>query len=236
MATPHIEAKSEDISKLVLLTGDPNRAKFIAENYLQEYRCINNVRGMLGYTGLYKGKIITVMSHGMGIPSMGIYSYELFNFYNVEAVIRIGTAGSYTKTLNVLDVLLVDSSYSLSSYSKNFDGTEDIEIPADTGLNNIILKTAKEENIDIKRGKVHSSDVFYTTKEIYNDMRDKYNLSAVEMESYALFKNASYFNKKASCILTISDSFITKKELSSKEREVALDKMIKLALESIIKL
>lgn len=234
MATPHNEAQKEDISKNVILTGDPNRATFIAQNYLENYKCVNKVRGIYAYTGYYKGVKVTIMAHGMGIPSMAIYSYELYKFYDVENIIRIGTAGSYTKDLNVLDLLLVTSSYSQSTYAEAFDGSTAHEINSNEELNNHIRNEAQKENLTLKEGKVHSSDAFYTTSEIYQKMNEEKHLLAVEMESYALFKNAEHFGKKASCILTISDSFITKKELTSKERTEALDQMIKLALNTII--
>lgn len=234
MATPHNEAQKEEISKNVILTGDPSRATFIAQNYLENYKCVNKVRGIYAYTGYYKGSKVTIMAHGMGIPSMAIYSYELYKFYNVENIIRIGTAGSYTKDLNVLDLLLVTSSYSESTYAEVFDGSTTHEINANKELNNHIKNEALAEGLTLAEGKVHSSDAFYTTSEIYTKMNEEKHLLAVEMESYALFKNAEHFGKKASCILTISDSFITKKELTSKERTEALDQMIKLALNTII--
>ena len=234
MATPHNEAQKEEIAKNVILTGDPNRATFIAQNYLENYKCVNKVRGIYAYTGYYKGTKVTIMAHGMGIPSMAIYSYELYKFYNVENIIRIGTAGSYTKDLNVLDLLLVTSSYSESTYAEVFDGSTTHEINANKELNNHIKNEALAEGLTIVEGKVHSSDAFYTTREIYTKMNEEKHLLAVEMESYALFKKAEHFGKKASCILTISDSFITKKELTSKERTEALDQMIKLALNTII--
>lgn len=234
MATPHNEAQKEEISKNVILTGDPSRATFIAQNYLENYKCVNKVRGIYAYTGYYKGSKVTIMAHGMGIPSMAIYSYELYKFYNVENIIRIGTAGSYTKDLNVLDLLLVTSSYSESTYAEVFDGSTTHEINASKELNNQIKNEALVEGLNLAEGKVHSSDAFYTTSEIYKKMNEEKHLLAVEMESYALFKNAEHFGKKASCILTISDSFITKKELTSKERTEALDQMIKLALNTII--
>ena len=232
--TPHINALEGEIAKVVIMPGDPLRAKYIAENYLKDYKLVNTVRNIYAYTGTYKGKELTVMAHGMGIPSMAIYSYELYKFYNVENIIRIGTAGSYTKDLNVLDLLLVTSSYSESTYAEVFDGSTTHEINANKELNNHIKNEALAEGLTLVEGKVHSSDAFYTTSEIYTKMNEEKHLLAVEMESYALFKNAEHFGKKASCILTISDSFITKKELTSKERTEALDQMIKLALNTII--
>lgn len=236
MATPHIKANKEDISKIVLMSGDPQRAKFIAEKYLDNYKCINDIRNMYGYTGFYKGKKISVMSHGMGIPSMGIYSYELFNFYDVDIIIRIGTAGSYSEDIEVLDTLLVDSCYSESTYGKIFCGKEDNIIEADKEINNIILDVANSKEINLKLGRVHSTDVFYTNKDIYKEMKDKYNCMAVEMETFSLFVNAKKFKKKATCILTISDSLITKREISAEDRVIASTKAIEIALDSTLKI
>ena len=159
--TAHIEAKIEDIANTVIMPGDPNRATFIAKTYLSDYKLVNSVRGILAYTGFYKNKRVTVMASGMGMPSIGIYSYELFKFYNVDNIIRIGTAGAYSKDLNLYDVILVEESYSESNFGK----VQDINIPdtlySSSILNDKIKNTAKSSNIDLKCGKIHSSDVFY---------------------------------------------------------------------------
>ena len=232
----HIEAKKEDISKKVLVCGDPLRCKFIAEKYLKDYKCINKVRNMLGFTGYYNNELITVMSHGMGNPSMGIYSYELFNDYDVDVIIRIGTAGSYSEDIKVNDIVLATISYSDSIYNYNSDGDKSNINKSSESVDNIIINESKKHNIYLKNIKVYSSDVFYTKEDISKKMKEEYNCGAVEMETFALFKNANIFNKKASCLLTISDSFVSNDILTQEQRETGLSKMIELALDSIITL
>ena len=217
--TPHIESKLTDISPLVIMPGDPKRVEYIANNYLNDAYLVNSVRGELAYTGYYKGKRITIFSSGMGIPSMGIYSYELFKYYNVETIIRIGSAGSYKEDLLVKDIFLVTSSYSNSPYYKDLTSKNDTTLYTSNDINKVVEKTSKSLN---------------------NDLLDIKEISSlcdcVEMESFSLLANAKYLNKKASCLLTISDSFITKEKLTSEEREKNFNDMITLALESIIKL
>lgn len=232
--TPHIEASINDIASTVIMPGDPNRVKYIAENFLENIKLVNTVRGELAYTGYYKGKRITIFSSGMGIPSMGIYSYELYKYYNVENIIRVGSAGAYTKGLNIKDTFLVENSYSTSSYK--VEGVNSNLIPSNNELNNIIVNTSKELNINLKQGNVYSSESFYELDLNIEELINKYNIKCVEMETYSLFTNSIYFNKKASALLTISDSFVTKEALSSKEREEGFNKMIELALESSLKI
>ena len=232
--TPHNEANKNEISKIVIMPGDPLRAKYISEKYLNNVKLVNKVRNMYAYTGYYKDKEVTVMASGMGIPSIGIYSYELFNDYDVDVIIRIGNCGSYSKDLNVKDIVLVNESYSESTYLKVMNNDESNTVSSSKELNEKIKNTANNLNISIKEEKVHSTDAFYTKNEIYNEIREKYNCNCVEMESFGLLSNAKVLNKKAACILTVSDSFITSEELSSKEREESLDDMIRLSLESII--
>lgn len=232
--TPHIEASINDIASTVIMPGDPNRVKYIAENFLEDIKLVNTVRGELAYTGYYKGKRITIFSSGMGIPSMGIYSYELYKYYNVENIIRVGSAGAYTKDLNIKDTFLVENSYSTSSYK--VEGTISNLIPSNNELNNIIVNTSKKLNINLKQGNVYSSESFYELDLNIEELINKYNIKCVEMETYSLFTNSIYFNKKASALLTISDSFVTKEALSSKEREEGFNKMIELALESSLKI
>lgn len=229
----HIEAKKEEISKLVLMCGDPLRAKYIAETYLKNFRCINNVRNMLGYTGEYDGKSISVMSHGMGNPSMGIYSYELFNDYDVDVIIRIGTAGSYTNHYDINDIILVKESFSDSIYSYAQNNSLNKIILSNEELNKRIINESNNKGIKIDEERVYSTDVFYTKEDITEKMKNKFNCKAVEMESFALFHNANIFNKKAACILTISDSFLNDKKLSSEEKEKGLKVMIELALDTL---
>ena len=234
MPTVHIEAQKEQIAPRVLMPGDPNRAAYIATKYLENPKLVNKLRGELAYTGTYKGVPLTVFSSGMGIPSMGIYSYELFNEYDVENIIRIGTAGSYVEELNVFDVLLADSAFSKTSFDEE-SGFENIKIiNSSFDLNSVILDTAALKGINVKQGRVYTSEAFYSDKKDHTEVIEK-GCKAVEMESYALFYNAKKFKKKATTLLTISDSFVTHEEMDAQTREQKLDEMITLALESIIK-
>jgi purine-nucleoside phosphorylase len=234
--TPHNEAKENEIAKTVIMPGDPLRAKYIADKFLDNAKLVNQVRNMYAYTGTYKGKKLTIMASGMGMPSMGIYSYELFKFYNVENIIRIGTAGSYVKELNIYDMFLVEKAYSESSYALTQNGETKNILESNKELNDIIINTAKELNMNLQVGTVHSSDVFYKENDNYLELVEKYDTKAVEMESFALFHNANVLGKKATCLLTISDSFITKEETTSEERQTHFNDMMKLALEAALKL
>ena len=231
--TPHNEAEKNQIAKTVIMPGDPLRAKYIAENYLQDYKLVNKIRNMYAYTGKYNGKDVTVMASGMGMPSIGIYSYELFKFYDVDKIIRVGSAGSYTKDLNLYDVVLVQGCYSESSYAKTQNGCEDNMMYANENLNFYIKQAAKENNIPITIANIHSSDVFYKENNNYKELYEKYGCMCVEMESFALFANANVLNKKAACILTISDSLVTKEETTPEERQNSFNKMIELALKTL---
>jgi purine-nucleoside phosphorylase len=228
----HIEAKKEDIAETVLMPGDPLRSKYIADNFLDDYKLVNDVRGMLAFTGYYKGKRVTIMSSGMGIPSMGIYSYELYNNYDVKNIIRIGTCGSYIKEIDLFDLVLATASYSETSYDNEMGKTDEHLMWASSSLNNKIKKTAESLKIKITMGIVHSNEAFYN-KIDYKKMYEEFNCIAVEMESFALFYNAHFFNREASCLLTVTDSFVTDKHVSSDDREQKLKEMIELALESI---
>lgn len=234
--TPHNEAKIGQIAKTVIMPGDPLRAKMIAEKYLENAQLVNSVRNVFAYTGTYKGKEITVMASGMGMPSIGIYSYELYNVYGVENIIRVGSAGSYTPDLKIYDVLLATSSYSESSYAKTQNGEERNILESSKELNDIIINTANEKNIKLTTGRLHSSDVFYREDNDWEATRDNYGCLAVEMESFALFHNANVTGKKATCLVTISDSFVTKEETTSEERQNSFNNMIELALESSLKM
>ena len=219
----HIESKLEDISSVVLMPGDPKRCEYIARKFLANSKIVNNVRGMTAYTGFYKSKKITVFPSGMGCPSMGIYSYELFKEYNVDTIIRIGTMGGYTD-LKLKDIVLVDNSITNSNYGKYLCNYPNININGDMELNNIY------------NGNIYSSDVFYEQNNDFKDKVAKYNVLGVEMESFALFTNAKLLNKKAATLLMVSDSFIYPDKLSSLEREQGLDNLITLALETSLKL
>ena len=232
MATAHIEAKEGVIAKTVLMPGDPLRAKFIADKYLENVEKFNNVRNMFGYTGTYKGKTISVMGSGMGMPSIGIYSFELYKFYGVENIVRIGSCGAYTKDLDLYDVVLVDKAWSESTYPQTQSGvdTGEYTYPSED-LNHKLENIANELNIPVHKGTIHSSDVFYREDfNVYQKVRDEKGCIAVEMESFALFHNAKILNKKAACLLTVSDNLVTKEETSSEERQNAFTRMMDIAL------
>lgn len=232
MATPHIEAKQGQIAKTVLMPGDPLRAKFIADTYLENVEQFNQVRGMLGFTGTYKGKRISVMGSGMGMPSIGIYSFELFKFYDVENIVRIGSCGAYTADLNLYDVLLVDRAWSESTFPQTQSGVETGEYTfPNEDLNNKLEGIANDLNIPVTKCTIHSSDVFYRENfNVFETIRDEKNALAVEMESFALFHNAKVLGKKAACLLTVSDNLVTKEETTSTERQNAFTRMMDIAL------
>ena len=234
--TPHIESKKEEIAETVIMPGDPLRAKYIAENFLKDYKLVNQVRNIYAYTGYYKEKKITIMASGMGMPSIGIYSYELFKFYDVKNIIRIGTFGSYTKELDLYDLVLVTNAYSDSSYALVQNNNKNNILNSSDFLNEVIINTAEKINQKLKTGTIYSSDVFYKEKDNYKELYDKYNCLGVEMESFALFSNALILGKKAACLLTVSDNFETKEQISSVERQNSLNKMITLALETALEL
>ena len=235
--TSHISSKKEDIAKTVLCPGDPLRAKYIAENFLENSRLVNSVRNILAYTGTYKGKEITVFASGMGMPSMGIYCYELYKFYDVETIIRIGSCGAYDDSLNLMDTVLVKKSYTEGNFAKALNNKDCHLIESDLDLNNKIKQTAEKLNIKCIEGNALCSECFdYYIEDIntlLNRLPSDLKISACEMEAFALFYTAKYLNKKAACLLTISDNIVTKEATSSQEREKNLNKMIELALETI---
>jgi purine-nucleoside phosphorylase len=231
--TPHIEAKDEsEIAKTVLMPGDPLRAKFIADTYLEDVVQFNGVRNILGYTGTYNGKKISVMASGMGMPSMGIYSYELYKFYGVENIVRIGSCGAYTDNLKLYEVILAKDAWSESSYAKVQGGYESDIVEGSEELNKRLAEYAKKLEIQVHTERIHSSDVFYRENfDDYKDIYEKHNCAAVEMEAFALFHNAKVLGKKASCLLTVSDNLVTQEATTSEERQNAFTKMMKIALE-----
>ncbi|WP_420844902.1 purine-nucleoside phosphorylase [Marinitoga litoralis] len=233
MPTPHIEVdKKGIIAETVIMPGDPLRAKFIAENFLENPILFNKVRNMFGYTGTYKGKKISVMGSGMGMPSIGIYSYELFKFYDVQNIIRVGSCGAYSEDIDLYDVILVEDAYSESTYAKVMAGIEDNILKPSEDLNKRLEDAAKKLSIPIHKGRIHSSDVFYRQNfEDYKKIRDNYGCIAVEMESFALFANAKVTGKNAACLLTVSDSLVTMKATTSEERMKSFTNMMKIALE-----
>lgn len=234
--TPHNEAKKEDIEKIVLMPGDPLRAKYIAEKYLKYVKIVNNVRNMTAYTGFYNGKRITVFPSGMGMPSMGIYAYELYKFYDVEKIIRIGSCGAYSESLNLFDTILVDKSYTEGNFAYALEGKECHIASATKSLNESIKKIAQNKNIKLIEGNVVCSEVFdYYAKNIDEFIArfpKDLNIIGAEMESFALFYLAKYLNKEAATLLTVVDSHYKEQEASALERERSLDNMIEIALDS----
>ena len=237
MATPHNGAENGAFAKTVLMPGDPLRAKFIAENFLENPKLVTSVRNVFGYTGTYKGKDVSVMASGMGMPSIGIYSYELYTQYGVENIIRVGSAGAYSGELNVYDVVLADSAYSESSFAKVQSGCEDDVLYPSKELNEEILEAADSLGIPCKLARVHSSDVFYQQPDrgSYERYLINHGAKCVEMESFALFHNANVLGKRAACILTISDSFVTKEAVDAEGRQNSFTAMMKVALEAAVK-
>lgn len=232
----HIESKKEDIADVVVMSGDPLRAKYIAEHFLDEYKMVNDVRNMYGFTGYYKGKRVTIFSHGMGIPSIGIYAYELFKFYDVKKIIRVGTCGTIHRDVKLRDVILATAAYSVSTFPLLFDGDRDKEYPASRRLNDDILETAKKLNIDLKVGKIITSDVFdpYVDGEKFMSCFPDDNYLGSEMEAFGLFYLAHKLKRDAACLITVVDSKYDKKALSSDERQMTLNDMITVALDSLL--
>lgn len=236
MSTVHIESKENEIAKVVLMPGDPKRSEYIAKNFLDDYKLVNDVRGMTAYTGYYKGKLVTVFPSGMGCPSMGIYSYELFKHYGVENIIRIGSTGGYSEKLKLNDLILVTGSYSESVYGQALDNNCDKLVKSNSELNEIIENVANDKNISIVKGNIYCGDAFYEADYDYKERSREKDVLGIEMETFALFNNARYFGKRATSLLTVSDLFFSSEKLTSEERERNLNEMIILALESCLKL
>ena len=234
MATPHIGAELGHFAKTVLMPGDPLRAQFIADTFLDDVQLVTSIRNVYGYTGKYKGKPVSVMASGMGMPSIGIYSYELYSEFGVENIIRIGSAGGYTPDLKLYDIVLATGAYSESSYAKTQSGTKQKSVLRPTPeLNKKIIAAAKHLKMPIHKGIIHSSDVFYRQNSDYLDtVVNKRKCIAVEMESFALFHNANVLGKKAACILTISDSLVSNEVTTAEERQKSFTDMMKIALEA----
>lgn len=229
--TPHIAAKEGDFAKTVLMPGDPLRAKFIAETFLTDAVLVNNVRGVNGYTGYYNGKRVSVMASGMGIPSMGIYSYELFNFYDIDNIIRIGTAGSIHPDLKIRNVVLAMGACTDSNYGAQYELPGTFAPIASFELLRKAVKVIEEMgNIGYRVGNVVSSDVFYSDRQTTAAWQ-KMGALAIEMESAALYMNAARAGKNALTICTISDSLVTGEVTTAEERQTSFDDMMKIALE-----
>lgn len=241
--TPHIDAKPEDFAKTVLMPGDPLRSKFIAENFLENAKLVNNVRGIQGYTGEYKGKKVSVMASGMGMPSIGIYSYELFNFFDVDNIIRVGSAGGLSEKVKIRDIVIAQGACTNSSYPQSFGINGTIAPIADYNLLETCVNAARKMNLKFEVGNVLSSDVFYNDdvtylpKEQQSSMQfAKMGALAVEMEAAALYLNAARANKHALALFTVSDHLLTGEATTAIERQTSFTDMMKLALETAIEL
>ncbi len=236
MSTPHNEANLGDIAKTVIMPGDPLRAKYIAENFLEDFKLVNEVRGMYAYTGKYKGIEITVMASGMGMPSMGIYSYELYKFYNVENIIRIGSCGSYSPDLKLFDIILAENVFCEGNFALTLNNDNCHIISSSQDLNNTIVSTADKNNVKITTGNTVCTDCFdvYMTdvNEFLARVPENFNPVSAEMEAFALFYIANMLNKKASCLMSVVDSKYIKDVATPEERQTGLNTMIKLALDS----
>ncbi|MBR7081251.1 MAG: purine-nucleoside phosphorylase [Oscillospiraceae bacterium] len=229
--TPHIEAKAGDFAETVLMPGDPLRSKYIAENFLENPVLVNNVRGVQGYTGTYKGKRVSVMASGMGQPSIGIYSYELFNFYGVESIIRIGSCGTYNPDLHVRDLVLAQGACTNGNFASQYNLPGTFCPIADFGLLRKAADECERKGLRFKVGNILSSDIFYNDSGSGMEWA-KMNVLGVEMESAALYCNAARAGKKALCICTVSDSFINPDEnTTAEERQTSFTDMMEVALE-----
>lgn len=228
--TPHITAKEGDFARTVLMPGDPLRSKFIAETYLKDAVLVNNTRGVQGYTGLYKGKRVSVMASGMGMPSIGIYSYELFNYYGVENIIRVGTAGSIGDNVKVRDIVMGMSAYTNSNFGRQYGFDGNVAPCCSFTLLEQAVNAARAMGIEPNVGALYSSDIFYD--EAGNSMKlKKLGVLATEMESAALYLNAARAGKNALAICTISDHIVTGESLPAEDRQVSFTQMMEIALE-----
>ena len=231
MSTPHNKAALGDIAKTVLMPGDPLRAKHIAETYLENPVCFNTVRNMLGYTGTYHGKKISIMGSGMGMPSIGIYSYELFHTYDVDNIIRIGSAGAIQPEVNLKDVIIGMGACTDSNYGKQFEVPGTFSAIADYGLLKKAVDAAEKLGVNVKVGNILSSDIFYDARPDVNQRWARMGIMAVEMEAAALYMNPAYAHKHALCLLTVSDQLLRGEALTPDERQVGFDQMMRVALE-----
>lgn len=233
MPTPHIEAEEGEIAESILLPGDPLRAKFIAENFLTDVHQFNKVRNMFGYTGNYKGKRVSVMGTGMGMPSIGIYSYELIKFYGVKRLIRVGSAGSIQPHIHVKDIVIAQAASSNSNFSKQFKVRGEIAAISDFALLSAAVTRASELSLPVHVGNIMSSDTFYDFEKGSWKKWAKMGIACLEMEAYALFLTAMSLKVQALTICTVSDSLITGESMPHQDREMALGQMIGLALDIV---
>lgn len=233
MSTPHNGAEKGDIAKTVLMPGDPLRAKYIADTYLKDVKCFNTVRNMFGYTGTYEGKEVSVMGSGMGMPSIGIYSFELYHFYDVDQIIRIGSAGGISDKVKVRDLVIGMGASTNSNFASQYKLPGTFAPIADFGLLRKAVEIAEEKNIPVAVGNILSSDTFYTDDETANDQWKKMQILCVEMEAAALYMNAARAGKKALCMLTISDHLYTGEALSAEERQTSFHEMMEVSLKLV---
>lgn len=231
MATPHNEAKFGDFAKVVLMPGDPKRAKYIADTFLHDVVCVNTVRGMNAFTGLTKNNVrISIMPSGMGQPSIGIYSHELYSAYGVETIIRVGTCGSYQNNINLRDVILCSASSTDSNWMSQFRLNGTFSAVADWDVLTTAIHTLEEHNVPYHVGNILSADIFYDyDKDIWKRWADL-GVLGVEMESYALYVNAAHLHKRALCFLTVTDSFVKIDKLTPEERQEGLNTMLEMAI------
>ncbi len=238
--TPHINAEPKDFAPTVLMPGDPLRSQFIAENFLTDAKLVNNVRGVQGYTGLYRGSPVSVMASGMGMPSIGIYSYELFNFFGVENILRVGSAGAISKNVHVRDVLLGQGACTTSRYAHTFRLPGDFAPIADWKLLSVSASIAEEMGLSFHVGNLLSSDVFYNDMEGISPesspavLWSRMGVLAIEMEAAALYMNAARAGKRALAICTVSDHVLTGESLPAHERQVSFTDMMELALRTAV--
>lgn len=238
--TPHINARPDDFAPTVLMPGDPLRSKFIAENFLEDARLVNNVRGVQGYTGMYGGVPVSVMASGMGMPSIGIYSYELFNFFGVENIIRVGSAGALSTEIRVRDIVIAQGACTDSRYAENFRLPGTFAPIADFSLLRAAVEEAEKAGLRYRVGNLVSSDVFYgdtkglDTENTSSAKWAKMGVMAVEMEAAALYMNAARAGKKALAICTVSDHIMTGEATTAEERQTSFTDMMKLALDTCV--
>lgn len=233
----HIDAKKEDIADIVLFSGDPLRAKYISEKFLNQAKQVTDVRNMLGFTGFYKDKRVTVMGHGMGMPSCGLYAFELFYFYNVQKIIRIGTCGVESPTVKIPEIILADQVYSESNYAFSYNGYKGNIVKPSASLVSKLEKVAEEKKIKIHKGTIMTTDVFgpYVDDDaILSRVPANLTILGEEMEAFGLIHVANSFNREAAVLVTATDSKFTDKIVSVEDRQTSLDEMIRLALDSLI--
>lgn len=234
ITTPHINAEKDAFGKTVLMPGDPLRSKFIAENYLENAKLVNNIRGIQGYTGTYKGTKISVMASGMGMPTIGIYSYELFNFFNVENIMRIGSTGSIQEKVKVRDIVIGMGACTNSNYASQYQLTGTFAPIASYPLMREAIAQAEKAGASYHVGNILSSDTFYSDNKTENESWKKMGVLCIEMEAAALYMNAARCGKNALAILTVSDSLVTGEETTAEERQNSFTQMMEIALNTAI--